>query len=482
MAVAPSVDAGAAQSVVIGQDVGFAATASADTGSSIVSYLWEQVDDTGVVATVVNDGQLEASFTAPNVVLPTALVFKLTVKDDQDLSASDTVTVTVNPDPNAPSLQVAFPPPGGIYIAEDNSNTLSIFGEVTTQGGAALNAITIKGITPEVTATVNGQKWRADNLAIPTDSSEITLTVEAEDDQGRISQENVQLAISDDYEYSYSTAARAILWDESIDKLWVLGADFLISETEIVPVDPLTGVRGTSILSTPMAATRMIFNADQSGFLVSGAISGEAGKIHAVDKSTGAVSVLSSETTGSGPDLQTGSAGLALDGSDLYVGENSSSGFSGLMRVNLLNGDREILLEAVDDDSLTYALSDIAYHNNEVIMVKNSFSNSPVLGYNLNTLTDRQVNSSGSLISSRGRIMLAGGDIIGVSNTTSLVRINVSSGAVSRVSSNLPLTGGNNIKYVTYDSDSKLFYAITMRNAIVVVDEESGHVVGLAGD
>lgn len=430
----------------------------------------------------MNDGQLEASFTAPNVVSPTALVFKLTVKDDQDLSSSDTVTVTVNPDPNAPSLQVTFPPPGGVYIAEDNNNTLSIFGEVTTQGGASLNAITIKGVTPEATATVNGQQWRADDLAIPAGLSEITLTVEAEDDQGRISQENVQLSISDDYVYTYGTDARAILWDGSIDKLWVLGADFLISETEIVPVDPLTGARGNSILSTPMAATRMIFNANQSGFLVSGAISGEAGKIHEVDKTTGAVSVLSSESEGSGPDLQIGSAGLALNGTDLYIADNNSSGFSGLMRVDLLSGDREILLEAVDSDSLTYALSDIAYLNNEVIMVKNSFFNSPVLGYNVNTLADRQVNATGSQIGSRGRLMVAGGDIVGVSNNTSLTRINAVSGAVSRVSSSLPLTGGNNIKYVTYDSDSKLFYTITMRNAITVVDEESGHVVGLSGE
>lgn len=477
---APVVDAGVLSSVVAGATVTFSASATAANGQTIVSYLWEQVEIAGVSIVINDEDQLNASFVAPYVSIATTLKFRLTVTDDLDQSSTDTVTVTINPDPNAPSVQITFPPPEGIYNPTDNGNKLSIFGRVTTQGGATVSKITIKEGATEVNATVNGQQWRANNLTIPADTPEITLTVEAEDNQGRISRENLRLSVSNDYGPTSLNESGAILWDETLNKLWVLRTGTFTSDTRIVPVDPRTGARGNSILSTPLAARKMIFNADKSEFLISGAISNQPGKIHSVNKSNGAVTVLSGAEQGTGPDLRTGSAGLALDGNNLYVAENIVNDFSGLMKVNLSTGDREILLEAEDNTSLTYALADIAYHNNEVIMVKNSFSNSRVYGYNLTTKGDRLINNTNSSLDYRSRILMSNGNVLGISDSSLLMRINSTTGAVSSISNKLRLIGGSNYRLFTYDESNRLFYTITRRETISVIDEESGHVVDLA--
>lgn len=479
-ATAPVVDAGVLSSVVAGATVTFSASATAANGQTIVSYLWEQVEIAGVSIVINDEDQLNASFIAPYVSMATTLKFRLTVTDDLDQSSTDTVTITINPDPNAPSVQITFPPPEGIYNPTDNGNKLSIFGRVTTQGGATVSKITIKEGATEVNATVNGQQWRANNLTIPADTPEITLTVEAEDNQGRISRENLRLSVSNDYGPTSLNDSRAILWDETLNKLWVLSGGTLTSSTQIVPVDPRTGARGNSILSTPLAARKMIFNADKSEFLISGAISNQPGKIHSVNKSNGVATVLSGAEQGTGPDLQTGSAGLALDGNNLYVAENVSNGFSGLMKVNLSTGDREILLEAEDSTSLTYALADIAYHNNEVIMVKNSFSNSRVYGYDLTTKGDRLINNTNSSLGYRSRILMSNGNVLGISDNSSLMRINSTTGIVSSISNKLRLIGGSDYKLFTYDESNRLFYTITRSLTISVIDEESGHVVDLA--
>lgn len=457
----------------------FSGTAAAASGYNIATYLWEQIDDSNIAVTINNDDQLNASFTAPYVPLPTLLSFKLTVTDDQAQISTDTVTITVNPDTDAPSVHITFPTPEGIYNPIDNGNTLAIFGQATPKAGSTISRITIKGVTPEVTATINAQEWRASSLAIPSGISEITLIVEAEDSLGRISHKNLHLSVSESYEPPYTNESSAILWDDALNKLWILGTGFLTRDTQIVPVDPRTGARGSSVLTTALAANKMIFNADKSAFLISGAINNQPGKIHSVNKSTGVVTVLSGAEQGLGPDLRTGSAGLALNGNDLYLAENISNGFSGLMRVNLTTGNREILLEAEDSGSLTYALADIAYHNDEVIMVKNSFRDSRVYGYNPTTQSNRQINTANSGLDGSGKIIMSNGDVLGVSQDKSLMRVNIATGVVSTVSNKLRSTGGTGYKYLTYDESNGLFYTVYRRQIISVIDEVSGHIVDL---
>ena len=93
--VAPVVDAGGDRSVMRGSDVTVDGTASSDSDGSIVSFAWTQTGEPMV--TLTNADQPQMSFTAPDLADPTELVFELTVTDNDGLSASDSVTITVVP-------------------------------------------------------------------------------------------------------------------------------------------------------------------------------------------------------------------------------------------------------------------------------------------------------------------------------------------------------------------------------------------------
>jgi len=92
---APTVDAGAAQTVDEFAAVTLAGTAS-DADGDALTYLWDQTDGLGV--TINNATSLTASFNAPDVLAtstPEILTFRLTVNDGTT-TRSDTVSITVN--------------------------------------------------------------------------------------------------------------------------------------------------------------------------------------------------------------------------------------------------------------------------------------------------------------------------------------------------------------------------------------------------
>jgi len=89
----PMANAGSDQSVEINSPVTLDGSASSDDGS-IVSYSWTQTDGTAVSLT--DSDTAAASFTLPLIVSDEALTFKLTVTDDQGLTATDNLVITVN--------------------------------------------------------------------------------------------------------------------------------------------------------------------------------------------------------------------------------------------------------------------------------------------------------------------------------------------------------------------------------------------------
>lgn len=66
-----------------------------DLDGTITKYLWEQIIGEGVV---LSDTTIASpKFNAPDTTSPLTLTFKLTVRDNEGATGSDTVTVTVNP-------------------------------------------------------------------------------------------------------------------------------------------------------------------------------------------------------------------------------------------------------------------------------------------------------------------------------------------------------------------------------------------------
>jgi rhodanese-related sulfurtransferase len=94
--VAPTADAGSAQSVKENKTVTLDGSGSTDSDGTIASYAWTQTDSTGITVVLSNSSAAKPTFTAPDVDAATTLTFALIVTDNQGASsASDTVSVNV---------------------------------------------------------------------------------------------------------------------------------------------------------------------------------------------------------------------------------------------------------------------------------------------------------------------------------------------------------------------------------------------------
>lgn len=161
--LAPTVDAGADQSVVSGAQVTLTGTAS-DADGTIVAYAWTQLD--GPAVSLTGADQPSASFTAPTVSAPTTLAFRLTVTDDAGARAADDVNVVVSP-PGQNQMPIADAGPdqtvdAGTTVTLDGRGSADPDGRITAYAWmqSAGPAVTLSGAdtaqpqftAPDVTA------------------------------------------------------------------------------------------------------------------------------------------------------------------------------------------------------------------------------------------------------------------------------------------------------------------------------------------
>ena len=92
----PEARAGSDQSAIEGNLIEFSASNSYDPSDSgsIISYLWQQISGSPE-ASLDDSSSATPSFTAPAVDQDTELIFQLTVTDDDQATATDTVTATI---------------------------------------------------------------------------------------------------------------------------------------------------------------------------------------------------------------------------------------------------------------------------------------------------------------------------------------------------------------------------------------------------
>lgn len=95
---APRASAGLDRSVRGGTTVTLDGRGSRDPEGGPLSYHWTQTQ--GPRVPLKNPSAVRPRFTAPYVATPTAFEFTLTVTDDQDAEASDSVLITVQPRSN----------------------------------------------------------------------------------------------------------------------------------------------------------------------------------------------------------------------------------------------------------------------------------------------------------------------------------------------------------------------------------------------
>jgi len=92
---APTVNAGASQSMDSGKLAHLNGSASDDPHGSIVSWQWSQIDSSGYGVILSSTTTASTSFTVPAAPTGTVFTFRLTATDDTGLSGSATTNVTV---------------------------------------------------------------------------------------------------------------------------------------------------------------------------------------------------------------------------------------------------------------------------------------------------------------------------------------------------------------------------------------------------
>jgi hypothetical protein len=92
----PTVDAGSDQLVVEAASVSLIGTAD-DSDGTIAQISW--VQSAGPTTQLSAASTLSATFVAPSISTPVTLIYRLTVEDNAGASATDTITILVDPDP-----------------------------------------------------------------------------------------------------------------------------------------------------------------------------------------------------------------------------------------------------------------------------------------------------------------------------------------------------------------------------------------------
>jgi hypothetical protein len=142
----PVASAGADRTVDIGDVVQLDGRGSSDPDGDPLAFMWVQTSGPAVALT--GAGSSVATFTAPEVVEETTLTFQLTVDDGRGGTATDSVTITVEPPP-LPKITV-FAPAGGESWKKKTKKKIRWVADAGVSGDARIELSRDGGQTFEV--------------------------------------------------------------------------------------------------------------------------------------------------------------------------------------------------------------------------------------------------------------------------------------------------------------------------------------------
>lgn len=183
-----TVDAGAAQSVDEGTTVSLAGTASAGSGASVTGYNWTQTSGTSV--TLSNPTSNQASFVAPVLTSSITLTFRLTVTDSNGKSASDTVSVTVNPVNAVPVANA------GDDLAVNARVAVVIAGSGTDADGEVTAFAWAQTAGPDVTTTGADSAQLSFTAPIVSEATALTFSLTVTDNEGGTGSDDVTVTVN----------------------------------------------------------------------------------------------------------------------------------------------------------------------------------------------------------------------------------------------------------------------------------------------
>jgi hypothetical protein len=341
----PSVDAG----VDISSDADLSVTlkgVAADEDGLVVKYQWKQIS--GPTVTINNASSAEANFIAPSSDVAVALIFELTVEDNDGAEANDQITVSVSAG-GAPRLAIHFPTAFGIY----GKNTISAFGSASAVD-SKIASVTVDAGTGPLNAVVEADgNWRVENLTVSAGET-FTVIVDVLDTLGRKTSQSRTLN-----QTGFSVGSGSD-WDETVgigidtamNKLYVLTSGFLLSDVTLRSVDLNNGNRSLPISSfdkssqglNDSALTSMAY--DSVGKMVYAATAPAVGspKIISINPVTGKRQLVSDSTRGSGASIQyPTSIVMGRNTDSLYIADVNASR---LVEISVTNGNRTTVADA----------------------------------------------------------------------------------------------------------------------------------------
>lgn len=247
---APVVNAGVDFSAAEQSTVELSAAVT-DQDGTITSYQWQQTSGTPV--TLLNSDGISPSFLAPAVIDNTDLEFSLTVIDDEDGTASDSVKVSITP---IPELVITFPG-GGRF----SGSAIDVAGRVDAYNGD-YSQITVTAATALTSAhtTVNNEgRWRISDFSLGDTAGKQVITVTASDQTGFSSEQQVKLEVGSDFTVETDVVdiiesrgyLRGMTFDASTEKLYMISDIGQNGNPKLTKIDPVTGEHTITPIDNP---------------------------------------------------------------------------------------------------------------------------------------------------------------------------------------------------------------------------------------
>ncbi len=160
--------------------VSLSGTGSTDSDGTISSYLWKQIS--GMQVSLSDNDKAVATFTAPPTNTELSLEFELQVTDNRGASSTDKVLVTIIPNSPPPEVTIEFPPFGSRFFGD----YITVSGTASKQGGIDGTSVNVNVGNSNVSAQVDADgSWRAQNVLLPKNLSNIVINATATDRIGQ---------------------------------------------------------------------------------------------------------------------------------------------------------------------------------------------------------------------------------------------------------------------------------------------------------
>jgi len=201
--IAPSADAGS--DITVDEETTISLLGSAtDSDGSIASYAWTQT--TGTTVTLTDTDEATVSFNPPVTDKQLILIFRLTATDNDGATASDTVSITVNPTDDGDEAGIPLPEPlpdnisptadAGSDIIADEETAVSLLGSATDSDGSIESYAWSQTAGTIVTLTGDDEATVSFNTPVTDEQLILTFQLTATDNEGATTSDTVSITVN----------------------------------------------------------------------------------------------------------------------------------------------------------------------------------------------------------------------------------------------------------------------------------------------